>query len=222
MTYTVVIADLHGMSDILDKALEEVDKLNLGEHKFVFTGDYVDRGPNSLGVVSTVKRLVRKGKAVALKGNHESLMYSSFNDYWDYDPSLGDLWMLNGGAVTADSYGYGWDSLARDAMWMNSLPLYYQDQHRMYVHGFADPNQPDPELFEEERTMWCRYDRDEDFGWYGKHVVHGHTPRKKPELLVNRTNLDTGACFGRPLTVGIFDDNKSGGPVQLLEITGGA
>jgi len=222
MSYTVVIADLHGMSNILDKALEVVDKLSLDSYKLVFTGDYIDRGPNSLGVVSTVKKLVLSGKAVALKGNHEDLMVNAFNQWWEYDPVGSPWWIPNGGDTTLNSYGYEWDALARDALWMKNLPLYYQDNHRMYVHGFADPKQPDPMAFTGETTMWERYDKGEDLGWYGKHVVHGHTPVRKPELLNNRTNLDTGAVFGRSLAVGIFDDGQAGGPVQMLEITGGA
>ena len=110
----------------------------------------------------------------------------------------------------------------RDALWMKSLPLYYQDEHRIYVHGYAPPSVEDPDTFSEEGVLWDRYDREEDYGWYGKHVVHGHTPRKKPELLVNRTNLDTGAVFGGPLSVGVFDDSIPGGPVDIWEITGDA
>lgn len=216
MTYTIVISDLHGMSNLLDKALARIDESSLEVSKIVFTGDYIDRGPDSAGVVARVRELVGAGEAIALKGNHEDMMVEQ--SQW---------WLPNGGdkAILSyqEAYGESWfNMIDRDREWMKSLPLYHLDDFRIYVHGFADPYQPRPELFTNEGTMWDRYDKNEDLGWYGKHVVHGHTPRKKPELLTHRTNLDTGAVFGGPLSVGVFDDTIPGGPVEVWEITGGA
>lgn len=214
MTHTIVISDLHGMSHLLYAALDKIKASGLDVSKIVFTGDYVDRGPDSVGVVGVVRILVGAGEAIALKGNHEDLMVTQ-----------SQFWLPNGGDTTIESYKrlHGESAYAGiigfDANWMRDLPLYYQDEHRIYVHGFADPKQPDPDKFTPDMTMWERYDKTEDFGWYGKHVVHGHTPRKAPELLKNRTNLDTGAVFGRPLSVGVFDDSIPGGPVEVWEIT---
>jgi len=229
MTYTIVISDLHGMSNLLDKALVKIDNSGLEVSKIVFTGDYVDRGPDSAGVVDLVRKLVGSGEAIALKGNHEELMYTAFDDDGEYVSGRSPWWLPNGGLETIESYHTkyfrdegSWLKMRWDAVWMKSLPLYHLDDFRIYVHGFADPNQPDPDKFLPDVTMWERYDKTEDFGWYGKHVVHGHTPRKKPELKVHRTNLDTGAVFGGPLSVGVFDDTIPGGPIDVWEITGGA
>lgn len=225
MTHTIVISDLHGMSHLLYAALDKIKASGLDISKIVFTGDYVDRGPDSAGVVARVRELVEAGEAIALKGNHEDMMVQAFNEFGDYDPSASPWWLPNGGSETIDSFHTmyfregSWVEMGWAANWMRKLPLYYQDEHRIYVHGFADPNQPDPDKFTPDITMWERYDKTEDFGWYGKHVVHGHTPRKAPELLKNRTNLDTGAVFGRPLSVGVFDDSIPGGPVEVWEIT---
>lgn len=222
MTYTIAVPDLHGMNCLLDKALEKIEESGLEVSKIVFTGDYIDRGPDSLGVVSTVKKLVKEGKAVAIRGNHEQMMIDSFDSFWEYDPTLCPYWIPNGGDATLHSYGYLMEAVSRDAMWMKALPLYHLDEHRIYVHGFADETVSKPILFDPERTMWGRYDKTEDFGWYGRHVVHGHTPRKKPELKLFRTNLDTRAYATGLLSVGVFDDNISGGPIEVWEITGGA
>lgn len=216
MTYTIVISDLHGMSNLLDKALVKIDNSGLDVSKIIFTGDYVDRGPDSAGVVARVRELVDSGKAVALKGNHEDMMVEQ--SQW---------WLPNGGDRTLLSYQEAYEEswfnmLDRDREWMKSLPLYHLDDSRIYVHGFADFDQPRPELFTDQGTMWERYDKHEDVGWFGKHVVHGHTPRKTPELKTHRTNLDTGAVFGGPLSVGVFDDTIPGGPIDVWEITGGA
>lgn len=226
MSYTIVIPDLHGMSEHLTKALEKVKTSSIEVSKIVFTGDYVDRGPDSAGVVALVRDLVEKGEAVALMGNHEDLMIQAFNLDLEYDPSLSPWWIPNGGDTTMLSYGkryqeYAETEMVRDVMWLKTLPLHYLDEHRIYVHGFADPHQSDPNHFLSSVTLWERYDKTEDFGWFGKHVVHGHTPRKKPELKQHRTNLDTGACFKGVLSVGVFKDNLAGGPVDVWEITGG-
>lgn len=215
MTHTIVIADLHGMSSLLDKALARIDDSGLDVSKIVFTGDYIDRGPDSAGVVATVRKLVDAGKAVALKGNHEDMMEEQ-----------SQFWLPNGGdrAILSyqGAYGENWlNMIDHDREWIKSLSLYHLDDFRIYVHAWADPYQPRPELFD-GATMWTRYGTIEEGGWYGKHVVHGHTPKKKPEFKVHRTNLDTGAVFGGPLSVGVFDDTIPGGPIDVWEITGGA
>ena len=227
MTYTIVISDLHGMSNLLDKALARIEESGLAVSTIVFTGDYIDRGPDSAGVVARVRELVVSGKAVALMGNHEDMMAQAFDEDGEYNPSLSPWWIPNGGSECFSSYYDTYeegalDRIADDALWMKSLPLYYLDEHRIYVHGFADWDEPDPKKFTKQGTLWSRYDKTEDYGWYDKHVVHGHTPRKKPELKTHRTNLDTEAVFGGPLSVGVFDDTIPGGPVDVWEITGGA
>ena len=52
---------------------------------------------------------------------------------------------------------------------------------------------------------------------FGKHVVHGHTPRfAGADLRPFRTNLDTGAVWTGRLSVGVFDPDRTGGPVDVL------
>ena len=60
----------------------------------MFLGDYIDRGPDSAGVIATVRRLqVREPHAiVCLKGNHEDLMLKAYRDERKVD-----LWVINGG-----------------------------------------------------------------------------------------------------------------------------
>jgi serine/threonine protein phosphatase 1 len=224
MTHTIVISDLHGMSNLLDKAMNLIDETTSIEvSKIVFTGDYIDRGHDSAGVVTRVRTLVEDGRAIALKGNHEEFMYTAFDSNGEYNPTLSPWWRPNGGDEAIKSYYATYDEgaidrMANDAAWMKNLPIYHLDDFRIYVHGFA-PICSSPDMFTNEKVLWGRYDRGEDLGWNYRHVVHGHTPRKKPELLVNRTNLDTGAVSGGPLSVGVFDDSIPGGPVDIWEIT---
>lgn len=62
----VAVGDLHGDMHTLEKVLEE------WEPPYLFLGDYVDRGNHGLEVVEQVLQLFVEGKAVALRGNHES------------------------------------------------------------------------------------------------------------------------------------------------------
>ena len=41
------------------------------DRQIVFLGDFIDRGPDSAGVLATVRNLVADGRALAVMGNHE-------------------------------------------------------------------------------------------------------------------------------------------------------
>lgn len=218
--HTYVIPDLHGMKNLLDKALFEINERECAtpnRHKIVFLGDYIDRGPESAQVVKTIRDGIEAGKPwIALKGNHEDFMAQAVVDN---NENMGGNWFINGGRETIDSYldlktltGIGY--MEADALWMKSLPTYYQDEHRVYVHAFA-PEQFNLEDAPEHTLLWTRYPKGDDIGYRGKHVVHGHTPQKEPELLINRTNLDCGAVFGNTLAIGVFKDDLAWGPVEV-------
>ena len=107
-----VIGDIHGRSDLLDKIAVEIkrdferrpDEASLT----VTVGDYVDRGPDSRGVIERLIGNPFPTPYVALKGNHEELFLSFLND-----PSVGSHWRHLGGLETLHSYGVGVTSLLR-------------------------------------------------------------------------------------------------------------
>lgn len=88
----IVIPDLHGFSSYLEAVLRQHPDRN-----FIFLGDYVDRGPDSRGVLEHVRALVEQGRAVALKGNHDDMMIDALlrNDM----QCMSD-WLRNGGHET--------------------------------------------------------------------------------------------------------------------------
>ena len=105
--------------------------------------------------------------------------------------------------------------LRAHSRWLSGLPLKIETDNHVFVHAGMSPrysvaDQP------EEVLLWIRgWERDEhDFG---RHVVYGHTPKKKPDLRKFSTGLDTGAFAGGPLTVGVFDADVCGGPVEILD-----
>jgi serine/threonine protein phosphatase 1 len=211
MSKTYVVTDIHGRLDLLSKAIN----LFSGEHKVIFLGDYVDRGPDSAGVIDTLKRGRYQGLPwVFLRGNHEDMMIDSLKM-----PHNGYHWLMNGGNTTLNSYDKVNRLASEDLPFLESLGLSYIDKHRIYIHAYADPNQPDRSKFDPQIVLWERYDKTQDIGWFGRHVVHGHTPIKEPFLGVNRTNLDTGAVFASGyLSVGVFDDDTPGGPVEVVKL----
>ena len=214
---TFVVPDIHGMFDLMMKGMHAIDKYSETKNpKIIFLGDYIDRGEKSADVVSFVRSGIESGAPwVALKGNHEDFMASAI---CDGDQNYGYSWMQNGGAECIASYYGDMERLEDDARWMKSLPIFHKDAHRVYVHAYAPHNDPIESAMEHD-VLWTRYPKGADVGCMGLHVVHGHTPQVNgPELLNNRTNLDCGAVFTGRLVIGVFDDDVSGGPVDLIEV----
>lgn len=230
---TYAVGDVHGRLDLLQSAAKAIAN-HAGDARFrvVFLGDYIDRGPDSRGVVHFLMGLQKLWSVVCLKGNHEDLMVQAVTQ-----PGAGALarWMANGGEATLQSYGVDVErDLAEQippahVRWMMSLPRTTGDGHRIYVHAGLLPGTPVHR--QSERTcLWIR----ERFlqarpGDFEAHVVHGHTPlwegkpdAAEPELLEHRTNLDTGAFATGVLVVAVFEGDLSGGPVELIRIRGRA
>lgn len=206
MSQTIVIADIHGRLDLLEKALTEAEAWQPA--KLIFTGDFIDRGPESKAVVD---RVMAGGNCPweVIRGNHEDMALEC------HDGTNFDWWCANGGTQTIMSYGGKLDVAHLE--WFASLPRLTWDAHRVYTHaGVSEAHTLEAQP--EEVTQWHRYGKGEDVGYRGKHVVHGHTPIG-PELLQNRTNLDAGSFFSGRLTLGVFDDSKAGGPVDIIEVT---
>lgn len=225
------IGDLHGRLDLLKAALATIaDHVARRTFRLVFLGDYVDRGPDSRKVINLLIALQASGRAICLKGNHEALMLEAVTSA---DPGAKRRWLQNGGAETLTSYGLDPDKEFRDAIpsthirWMAGLPLTTADAHRIYVHAGLMPR-TSVHRQTEKTLLWIR-DRflEGCAADFEAHVVHGHTPLwagkpqpGEPELLAHRTNLDTAAFTTGVLSVGVFDCQVPGGPIDLLRITG--
>lgn len=133
------IADIHGRLDLLNKLLETLytqHSLDLTKDKIVFTGDYVDRGPDSYGVLSRLKKLEEDhlGHVIVLAGNHEwiNIMYyarGSEDDKWLHDN--------NGGPETKLSYQLaGYNAMTQDHLqWLSKLPMFYTEPGFHFSHA---------------------------------------------------------------------------------------
>jgi serine/threonine protein phosphatase 1 len=215
---------LHGRSDLLDGVLLRIDS-DLAANPVhrpihVFLGDYVDRGPDSYGVLD---RLIERGQtheAVFLKGNHELFLLEFLRD-----PGKLNQWRQFGGLDTLMSYGVAptfnateaeLDLLA-DALFQ-AMPVRHRDFLRrletsfscgdyFFVHAGVRPQLPLDQQREEDllwiRDEFLRYEHD-----FGKIVVHGHTPVDEPEIRSNRINIDTGAYATGKLTCLVLERDK--------------
>ncbi len=121
-------------------------------------------------------------------------------------------WWGNGGEQTLESYGVDdpGELPPEHIDWLRSLPLQASDPYRLFVHAGIRPGVALTSQSAED-LLWMRepfLSSEED---YGVLVVHGHTPTRsrKPDLRPNRLNIDTGACFGGPLTAAAFSDRES-------------
>ena len=217
MSITYAIGDIHGSLHKLESLVAGCRQHAAGQPMtLVFLGDYIDRGPDSAGVVRFLLRLQSElpERVIALKGNHEDFLLGVA----DGTVEVG-IWLDNGGGATLESYGVDEASeLPRAHLdWFRSLRLSHDDGRRFFVHAGVDPQRP-LDAQDPSDLMWIREPFLSDKRDYGRLIVHGHTPvrTRLPELRSNRLNLDTAAVFGGPLTAAVFDDAKTE-PVTYLQ-----
>jgi serine/threonine protein phosphatase 1 len=189
MRRTLVVGDVHGKRDLLQRLLVEM-AYRPEEDRLVLIGDLVDRGEDSSGVVSLALELKQAapGQVTVLRGNHEDMMVEGV---LDPEGQVAQLWYYNGGIETLESY-VGPDGELQFPEehfdFLRSLPTWAEDEHAIYVHAalvedangsFCHPSEgpDDPEL------LWSRNRRFYS-DYRGKTVVFGHTI--------------TGMLFGEP------------------------
>jgi len=214
------IGDIHGRLDLMQDALRRIAE-DAAAHPsdvrrtLVFLGDYIDRGPESRGVVDALLQDPLSGFAtVRLMGNHEEAFLRFLDGQGD-----GLDWLSFGGLETLMSYGVPLRSLphTREAAaelrlstaaavpkshvkLLRRCTLYYSMGDYLFVHAGVRPgvlldNQAAGDM------MWIR----DDFlrsriplpGWV---VVHGHTICDLPQDRDHRVNIDTGAFVSGRLT----------------------
>jgi serine/threonine protein phosphatase 1 len=217
MILSYAIADIHGCLDKLTELVRRCNDDAAGRSmRFVFLGDYVDRGPDSRGVIQFLLDLQQShtGRDIFLKGNHEDLLVAAVDsDYFE------ERWLSNGGSETLESYGLRSAAEIPEGHvnWLRRLPLFFDDGQRFFVHAGVHPDRP-LDRQDDDDLLWIRKPFLTSEKNYGRLIVHGHTPVKdgQPDLRTNRLNLDTGAVFGGPLTAAVFDSAERA-PKRFLQ-----
>ena len=197
------IGDIHGCLDKL-KTLLGMIRINWNRDLMVFLGDYVDRGPDSRGVIELLIDLRERHaeRLICLKGNHE-WMFTQFLKGEDQD-----LFLLNGGGKTLESYRVGEGGIEipqshRD--FLDHLDLYYETDDYIFVHAGLRPYISISEQSPED-LIWIRsHFLESSYDW-GKRIIFGHTPFPVPFIEANKVGIDTGAVYGGRLTCLILPD----------------
>ena len=214
------IGDIHGHLSLLDNLLSQVleDAQQYPEHSktLVFLGDYVDRGPDSKGVLERLRTLDLPGfEIICLSGNHEEMLLTFLEDV-----TMGLRWLRVGGRETLASYGIATDAEETDiagTQWalvkalsgkhtdfLRGLGLSYQVGDYLFVHAGIRPGRPII-VQDKEDLLWIREPFLTSQRDHGKVVVHGHSVRFDAEFYPNedipcRIGIDTGAYKNGVLT----------------------
>jgi serine/threonine protein phosphatase 1 len=217
------VGDIHGRSDLLQaltiKIAQDCDVRRRGVQKpvVIFLGDYVDRGPDSRGVIEHLLHgLPADWDCRFLKGNHEEALLTFLTD-----PKFGAVWRDFGGLQALASYGVfpsrkgaeiDWPATAAafDAAlprghrdFLSSLGLHETIGDYVFVHAGVRPRIP-LEYQSEKDLLWIR----EEFTAAGRAlpqtVVHGHSASEAIVTAPGRICVDTGAYVTGKLTAAGF------------------
>jgi serine/threonine protein phosphatase 1 len=209
LSNTYAIGDVHGCLDQLQCLVELCERdAGEGQSKLIFLGDYIDRGPDSRGVIEFLMDLQKwsPDEIICLRGNHEDLLFAALDGE---DAELN--WRQNGGNSTLKSYKATspGEVPAKHIEWIRSLPLFHDDGIRFFVHAGVHPDRP---LHQQRQRdlLWIREPFLSSNTDFGRLIVHGHTPIPSgvPDQRANRLNIDTGAVYGRALTSAVFAEHN--------------
>ena len=145
MTEVYAVSDVHGHLDKLTRALTEAGLVD--EHgdwagrdaRLWFLGDFLDRGPDGVGVIDLVRRLTEQsaGEVRALLGNHEILALGMRLFGTTEIPHDGIVprtfersWALNGG-MDSDQQRLTDEHVE----WLIDLPMVALDGDHLLIHS---------------------------------------------------------------------------------------
>lgn len=209
------VGDIHGELAKLERLLSMLPLEP--DDRLVFVGDYVDRGPDSRGVVDRLIALREERPCTFLLGNHESMFLAYIGWQGDrYDNA--EYYLANGGIETLLSYGVrDFDAVERDGLdlpdgheaFFRGLELHHREGDYAFVHAGLGV----PELGLDDADEALRRARPEDLLWnrmsgdlrhrLGVTLVYGHSPEPGFGVRWNAPfsiGIDTGAVYGGPLT----------------------
>lgn len=226
------IGDVHGCLDLLKKmqdaiAGDLIDNPPEAAH-IVYLGDYIDRGPDSRGVIEYLIERQARGDGIAktfLLGNHELGLFEFLDD------PLKEDWLKWGGREAVESYGIAVppvllpseaERLCRDLRavlpeshlsFLRSLQTHTVIGDYVFAHAGIDPRK----TLAGQDVSDFTFIREPFLSWphaMPMRVVHGHTITPQPEVLSHRIGVDTGAYKGGGLSCAVLE----GDSVRFLRV----
>jgi serine/threonine protein phosphatase 1 len=201
------IGDIHGCRDKLGRLLELLH-YDPAADRLIFLGDYIDRGPDSKGVIDVMLELQHENAAnIFLMGNHEDNFLTYMRactahggaSYW-----LAEPFFAGGGSATLQSYCPGLRQLSEERVlaaippahltFLANLRLYWTNQDYIAVHAGVRPGIA-LECQDENDLLRIRGPFLYTPHGLGKCVVFGHTPFREVRRDRDKIGIDTGACY---------------------------
>lgn len=215
------IGDIHGRLDLLGDLFSKM-KADLLAHpcenpKFVFVGDYIDRGPDNDGVLSTLISLQKHDNTICLRGNHEQLLLNFLKD-----ASVMSNWRRYGALETLESYnvptnkvrqGYGFEEARANLesrlpqshlKFLLDTQLSFETSKYFFCHAGVNPARSLARQTPKD-LLWIRQEFLSYAEPFEKIIVHGHTPVSKLDIRSNRINVDTGAYETNVLSCAVLE-----------------
>jgi len=175
----IAIGDIHGCSDALRAILLAIDP-QPGD-TIITLGDYVDRGPDTRGVIDQLLSLREKTNLISILGNHEEMMLQVLREEQSYQ-----AWLRFGGLETLESYNFDGNMrfLPPDhEQFLSSLLDYYIEDNFFFTHASYDALLP----LEEQPANQLRWHSLRDGvpapHPSGKQAIVGHTANQSGEVL---------------------------------------
>lgn len=202
MSRYIAITDIHGDLEKLEQVLSKVETRQ--DDIFVFMGDYIDRGPDSKGVVERVLKQKETHTCIYLIGSHEyAYLHSDKDEYYKY------LFWNYGGPATVKSYGSFENIEKTHGEFFRNLRFYYLTDKYLFVHAGINPFYP----LEEQDEVDMVYIRHKFI--HSKHnlpqkIIFGHTEFEKPYIDEDKIGIDLGCgkYKNSPLCALILDNGK--------------
>ncbi len=227
----IAVSDIHGCAKTFRVLLEDRVVLSK-EDELYLLGDYVDRGPDSKGVLDYIMELKEQQYQVrCLKGNHEQMMYNAAKD-----PNEAPLWLVNGGQQALASFGL--DNPAKIPSlyldFIDQLEYYIEVDRYLLVHAGLNFKGGKGEEKKEQGFLWRMHNPLKDIEsmlwirwWYGdidwhwlrdRIIIHGHTPKSTDEIWDMYDELDQNQVLD--IDNGCFSRNHPGmGQLCAFDIT---
>lgn len=218
------IGDIHGcrceLEQLLKSITDEISSAGAAAH-LIFLGDYVDRGPDSAGVLSRlIDGPLPGARHTFLMGNHEEAMLAVLDGDLESLPG----WLRYGGTETLESYGIGRSDILRAGAdlphcmrevipgahieFLRRCQDYAEAGDYLFVHAGIRPGVP---LAEQDASdlRWIREGfLDDEQTDHGLVVVHGHTIAQDPQVKLNRIGVDTGCYQSGRLTALVIEGSE--------------
>jgi len=226
------IGDVHGCLRQLE-AMHKAIAADLQENPpeaahIIYLGDYVDRGPDSRGVLDFLIAQRDRQDGIArtfILGNHEQGLFEFL------ERPAHEIWTEWGGLQTLESYGLAPPPILLPAVkaelsrafaaclpsahleFLQSLQTHIVIGDYIFAHAGIDPRK----TLDEQKVSDFTFIRVPFLDWPDPlplKVVHGHTICPEPENLPHRICVDTGAYKGGPLSCVVLEDTA----VRFLQV----